>query len=118
VHPEERGFLFETFLMHEVRAHLHYSERDYPMFYWRTHEGAEVDLVIETPRRLVAVEFKARDTWEARDARGLTRFAELSPERDVLTLGVFTGSRALVRDGLRVLPWKRFLQELWAGELA
>jgi hypothetical protein len=64
------------------------------------------------------VEFQAKETWEARDARGLARFAELQPDREVLPLGVFTGPRALVRDGLRVLPWKKSLAELWQGAFA
>jgi len=30
LHPEERGALLETFLLHELRAHLHYADLDLP----------------------------------------------------------------------------------------
>ncbi|MFH0943642.1 MAG: DUF4143 domain-containing protein, partial [Planctomycetota bacterium] len=91
VHPEERGFLLETYLLHEVRAYLHYRELDYPMFYWRTHEGTEVDLVVETPQGIVALEIKSADRWERRFGNGLQRFRRELEDRPVELLGVFLG---------------------------
>jgi hypothetical protein len=35
----------------------------------------------------------------------------------VTLLGVFTGPRPLGREGVRVLPWRRFLKALWNDEL-
>ena len=117
VHPEERGFLFETFLLHEIRAFLHYRELDYPLSYFSTHEGTEVDLIIETPRGLVAMEFKSGARWERKYHGGLLRFRDLHPRSRVFTFGVFAGKRALVEDQVRILPWREFLELLWAGEV-
>ncbi len=39
------------------------------------------------------------------------------PKGRVKGIGVYTGSRALMVDDVRVLPWKTFLEELWAGRL-
>lgn len=116
LHPEERGFLFETLFLHELRAHLHYGDLDYPVFYWRTREGAEVDFVVETPRGPVAIEVKSTERWDARFNAGLARFRAEHPKLRA-AFGVYCGERAL-RDGdLRVLPWRRFLEELAAGAI-
>lgn len=116
VHPEERGFLFETYLLHELRAYLHYHELDYPVFYWRTHDGAEVDFVVETPEGLVALEAKSGERWDRGFGAGLERFKRENKAVRA-TFGVYAGSRALSADGLRVLPWKSFLKELWSGAI-
>lgn len=116
VHPEERGFLFETFLLHELRAYLHYRELDYPVSYWRTHDGAEVDFVIETPSGPVALEAKSGARWDRGFGSGLERFRREHPQLRA-AFGVYAGSRAQLADGLRVLPWKAFLKELWNGAI-
>lgn len=117
VHPEERGFLFETYLLHELRSFLHYSDLEYPIAYWKTHDGTEVDFVIETKDGPVAIEVKSADRWDSRGNQGLVKFRDLQPKARVTLLGVYTGGRALVSDGVRVLPWRQFLQELWSGRL-
>ena len=117
VHPEERGFLFETYLLHEIRAFLEYTALDYPVFYWRTHDGAEVDFLVETAKGVVLIEVKSGARWDRGFLAGMSRFRSVHPKLKTKSLGVFTGSRALVVDGVRVLPWLTFLKELWGGEL-
>jgi predicted AAA+ superfamily ATPase len=116
VHPEERGFLFETQILNELRAHLHYSDLDYPVFYWRTREGVEVAFVVETARGLVAIEAKSVERWDSRFGAGVARLRSEHPKLRA-AFGVYCGERAL-RDGdLRVLPWKKFLEELADGTI-
>ncbi|HEX5050930.1 MAG TPA: DUF4143 domain-containing protein [Planctomycetota bacterium] len=117
VHPEERGFLLETFLLHELRAFLHYSDLEYPIAYWKTHDGSEVDFVIDTKGGPVAIEVKSAARWDARFHQSLLQFRDLQPKAQVTLLGVYTGPRALVMDGVRVLPWREFLERLWQGSL-
>ena len=116
VRPEDRGFLLETFVLHELRAHIEYADLGYPVRYWRTHDGAEVDFVVETDRGPVLIEVKSGARWEAKFGAGIARFrAEYSGVRDAV--GVYCGTRALRQDGLRVLPWKTFLKELAEGSI-
>ena len=113
--PEERGALLETLLLGEVRAYLGYRELRYPLHYWRTHDGAEVDLLCETAAGFVAVEIKASARWERRYHRGLNRLrGELGAGR-VTCYGVYEGARAAAWGGVQVLPVMEFLQRLWAG---
>jgi predicted AAA+ superfamily ATPase len=117
VHPEERGFLLETLLLHELRAFLHYRDLEYPLAYWRTHGDVEVDFVVDAPGGLLAIEVKSASRWDSRFSAGLKLLRELQARRGVQTVGVYAGSRAMVVDGVRVLPWQRFLEELWGGDL-
>lgn len=117
LHPEERGPLMETFLLHELRAYLHYCDLEYPLAYWHTHGGAEVDFVIETPEGLVAIEVKSASRWDSRFNAGIRSLRERVPKQSVKGLGVYAGSRALVTDDVRVLPYQAFLEQLWAGSI-
>jgi predicted AAA+ superfamily ATPase len=118
VHPEERGFLLETILLHEMRAYLHYTELDYPMFYWRTHDGAEIDFLIDTPEGLVAIEVKAAERWQGKFHASIAKMRAERTGSPLRAFGVYTGKRALKEDGVRVLPWAEFLRALWDGRIA
>lgn len=116
LHPEERGTLFETLVLHELRAWLHYEDLEYPVAYWQQHGGAEVDFVVETPDGLVAIEVKSGARWDERFLSGIRSLRERVAGK-VRAFGVYTGERALELDGVRVLPWQEFLDALWKGRL-
>jgi len=117
VHPEERGALFETYLLHEIRAFLHYRELDYPLFFYRTRAGLEVDLIVETRDGLVALEMKSGIRWERKDGAGLREFSALHAPGKVQAMGVYAGPRQLVDGPFTVYPWSEFLQILWEGKI-
>jgi len=116
VRPEDRGFLLETLLFHELRAHIEYADLGFVIRYWRSHDGAEVDFVVETGSGPVLIEVKSSARWEAKFGAGIARFrAEYPGVREAF--GVYCGTRSLRQDGLLVLPWKSFLQELASGAI-
>lgn len=117
IHPEERGALLETLLLHEMRAYLHYHDLEYPVAYWQAHGGAEVNFVVETRDGLVAIEVKSGERWDTRFGAGIRSLREKAPGGRLKAFGVYAGPRALVADGVRVLPWKTFLGDLWAGRI-
>lgn len=115
--PEELGPLFETFLMNEIRAYLSYSGKRYPIYFWSSPDKVEVDLLCETQRGFVAVEFKAATRWDKKFNKGLHRIRGELRKKGVRTLGVHPGERAALVDEVEVMPWLEFLRELWRGEL-
>ncbi len=115
--PEESGPLFECFLLNEIRAYLHYTGRDYPVYFWRSQNGVEVDIVLETSRGYVAIELKNSSRWEKVFNRGLHRLSEEFGKSKVSLFGVFRGARQLLIDTVLVYPALEFLRRLWGGEI-
>lgn len=107
--PVWRGRLFEQWIILECLRILDYRQAEARLYYWRTHNGAEVDLLIERYGRLrLAVEIKAKRQLAGADLSGLRSFAEAHPrirrlvvadvpepyrlgEVDVLPYGIFLG---------------------------
>ena len=114
---EERAPLVETFILNEIRAFLSYSGRHYRPHYWRSYDGAEVDVLCETSAGFVAIEIKAAARWDRRFNRGLHRVREHLPPQATTCYGVYLGQRAALWDDVQVLPVLDFLKRLWDGEV-
>lgn len=110
----EWGRAFEHFILMELRAHSAYSELFYPIAYWRTSSGFEVDFVLADGQ--VAVEVKSASSITYRDLKGLRAFAEEhTPRRSILVADVPKPRRT--DDGIEILNWRMFLDRLGAGEI-
>ena len=115
--PEESGPLFECFIINEMRAYLHYTELDYPLYFWRSQNGVEVDILLETSKGYVAIELKNGAGWAKKFNRGMHRLAEEFGRNKVTCFGVFRGERPLMIDNVMVYPALDFLRRLWSGEI-
>jgi predicted AAA+ superfamily ATPase len=114
---EEKGELFgnafEHFIYLEMLAHSSYHEIDYEINFWRTKSGLEVDFVLG--RGEVAIEVKGTARVDRRALRPLKTFIELyNPKQSFV---VCNESEERVHDGIRVMPWRLFLQRLWRDEI-
>ena len=112
---EERGAAFgkalEHFIVTEVFAHASYTELNYPVTFWRTKSGLEVDLVLADA--VVAIEVKGSSRVDGRDLRALSAFAqEHRPRRAII---VCNEDAPRVVGSIELLPWRHFLQQLWSG---
>ena len=114
---EESGALLETFVLGELRAHVSYTGKHYPLRFWRNYDGAEVDLICETANGFAAVEIKASTRWDKSFNRGLRRIREELGVEDVHCYGVYLGERQMLWDDIRVLPVADFLRQLWDGDI-
>lgn len=66
------GGLLEGFVVMEIARQLTWSDSTAEMYHYRTKDGIEVDLVLETPSfQIVGIEVKATSTPRAEDFRGL-----------------------------------------------
>ena len=115
--PEESGPLFECFIINEIRAYLHYAELDYPLHFWRSQGGIEVDILLETSTGYVAIELKNGTRWEKKFNRGLHRLSEELGENNISCFGVFMGERQLTMDKVTVYPAIDFLKDLWSNKI-
>ena len=107
------GKAFEHLVFMELVAHASYSELAYQIHFWRTKGGAEVDFVLGGGE--VAIEVKGTSRVDDRDLRSLRLFGETHRPRSSIV--VCNESAERVVDGIRVVPWRSFFQELWEGRI-
>lgn len=108
--PRLTGRLFEQFIVLELHRYLHYTRSETRIFFWRTNTGAEVDLVLERHGELIgAFEIKSATEVSGNDFSGLRAFRNDNP--GVPPAVVYRGTQAYRTDGIRVIPWKMFLDE-------
>lgn len=107
-----RGRLFEQFFIQETQRVLNYKNLSMGIYYWRTNNGAEVDLVLEQGGKpFMAVEFKSRSDIDRADLSGLRSFHEDYPKANCLI--VCTCPEPWTLDFAQILPWSLFLERLW-----
>lgn len=81
------GDAFEHFVLLEMIRLNEYKKRDYRFFYLQTHDGAEIDLVIERPARPVALaEIKSSDRVDPLMIRHLRKFSKEFSESECYCL--------------------------------
>ena len=104
------GFAFETWLLHELRSWLDYRERDDILRYWQSRSGYEVDFLIGEH---TAIEVKAKTNVGQRDLRSLRALMSEATFRNYLCVCLERRPRHV--DGIDVLPYGTFLENLWDG---
>jgi predicted AAA+ superfamily ATPase len=110
----EFGKSFEHFVWMEIQSYRRYVAPDLDISYWRTSTGQEVDFILGDME--VALECKASARIHDGDLRGLRALAEERRVGRRLVISLERVPRRLT-DGIEIVPWKVFLEELWAGEL-
>jgi hypothetical protein len=88
------GAIWETWAFTQIRGW--FCNRGYvtpPIHWWRTVDGQEVDFVVESPRGLVAMECKARETFKDGDDRGIKTFVREHEKEEVHRAWFLTASR-------------------------
>lgn len=109
--PEEivthamKGAIFETFVLAElVKAFAHRGETP-PLYFWRDQTGHEVDVVIDTGKKLVPVEVKAGETVGRSLFDGLNYYISLGAPVSKNGVLVHGGEGLYRRENFLVRPW-------------
>jgi len=76
------GAVWENFVVSEVRKRLQATGRPPAIWFWRTAQGDEVDLLVETaPETFAAIECKTTELVDGRATKGLAKLAvEYGPQ--------------------------------------
>jgi predicted AAA+ superfamily ATPase len=108
---QQFGHLLETFVVGEIRKQISWLDTVTGIGHWRTHDGDEVDVVIEAEDgRIVALEVKAGTRVWSTDLRSMARLRDKLGERFAAGVALYTGERAYAADDrIYVLP----IERLW-----
>lgn len=104
------GELFETLVVGEAIKLIRTLALDAQPSFYRTRSGLEVDLLLELPAGIIAIEAKARKVWAPSDFRPLRALASALGERLLAAIVVATGTEIVpVPDQPRmwVVPFQR-----------
>lgn len=108
------GRAFEHFIFLELTAQAGYSETGHSISYWRTASGIEIDFVLGDAE--IAIEAKAVPFVQQHHLKGLRAFKEDFTPRRAICVSLDPKPRK-TEDNIEILPWKKFLEELWGNGL-
>ena len=77
------GALFETAIAGEIRKLASILSPQPQIYHWRTHAGAEVDLILERDGILFPIEIKANSNPARKSTSGITAFRKTYPQKKI-----------------------------------
>lgn len=106
-----------SFVLMELMAFRAYRNNDLEIRYWRTSTGQEVDFVLDDKE--VAIEVKASTRVADVTLKPLASLSDDGPVRQRIVVCLERQHREVSdRHGaIRILPLRKFLEDLWAGEI-
>ena len=101
------GSLFETAVIHEVRKLSRSITLPPAMYHWRSHGGAEVDLLLERDGKFYPIEVKANSHPGKKEGMGIEAFRETYPTLDIQPGLIIapTDQTYPISEVIFVIPW-------------
>lgn len=94
------GKLIETWVYTQIAAQAELTGGEWSLYHFRTHEGKEIDLLLENRRGdLIAVEIKGKDHARMTDFRAMDWFSTtIAKDRKVTKVVLCAGEEARIAD--------------------
>ena len=105
------GAAFEHFIILETRTYNSYRRKNQKLTYWRSTSQMEVDLLVG---QKIAIEIKGSSLVGDKHLKGLRALKEESLFERYIVVSLDPAKRQ-TNDGIAIIPWKTFLEELWQG---
>lgn len=100
-----RGAVFETYVVSElIKAFAHRGETP-PLYFWRDRTGHEVDILIDTGKKLIPIEIKSGATVNNSFFDGLRYYMALGSAVAQPGVLIHGGDDLYERENFIVLPW-------------
>ncbi|OGI20783.1 MAG: hypothetical protein A3B68_09615 [Candidatus Melainabacteria bacterium RIFCSPHIGHO2_02_FULL_34_12] len=105
------GKAFEHFIILEIMRLSRYLKKDFEFSFYRTSDGAEVDLIVESPTKEVfAIEIKSSSNMDSKTLNGLRSFKEACKRAKLFCVSLV--DRRQKQGEIEILPWKQIFNEL------
>lgn len=121
---EYLGFLFETFILGQLKAYLNQSFKLFGIYHYSVSNSYDIDLVVQTKKpvmsrkgEVVCIEIKYGKKFRLEWVRGLRDFSNLSKDKVTGRHLVYNGSDRLEVEGIQIWPVGLFLKALFSGEI-
>lgn len=104
------GKAFEHFVILEIRRFLDYKESEAKLSFFRTSDGAEVDIIIEFPDKIWAIEIKSSSEPALSELKGIRSF--MKDHKYNKAFCVCQTPRPYLNEKIEFIPWRDFLTQL------
>ncbi|MCP4264289.1 MAG: ATP-binding protein [Candidatus Brocadiaceae bacterium] len=104
VHPM-KGAIFESFVFSEIYKAFSNSGEIPPLYFWRDRTGHEVDIVIDTGKKLIPVEIKSAETIDSSFFDWLKYYISLGDPVSNAGVLVHGGDLLYKRENFVIRPW-------------
>jgi predicted AAA+ superfamily ATPase len=107
LHPS-LGALFETWIVNHIHQLFSTCSHTPGVYHWRTHSGAEIDLILELNGTYFPIEIKCSRNLSSHDLRSFKAFREAHPNKKTgPNLIIYAGEESYLLDReTMVLSWK------------
>ena len=96
------GHILENFVVMELKKQQTWADVRTHMFYYRTHSGEEIDIVLEAlGGKKVAIEVKATQVVSDRDFKHIRAFQKALPNEEISGFVAYMGQK--------IIPWAKNL---------
>ena len=109
------GRALKHLVLMELLAYRSYHERDFPVRFWRTKSGLECDFVLGRDGA-TAIEVKGSANVRPGELRAMRVYMDEHQPRSAIVVCNEDAPRR-TDDGIRILPWRQFLELLWTGAI-
>ena len=101
------GAIFENAVVSEIRKQCFLIPTPPKLFHWRTHSGAECDLILERDGKYYPIEIKAKTRPTRKDTKGILAFRNAHPHLNIQKGIVIapTDESYPLSENDRVIPW-------------
>lgn len=108
----EYGKLFESFVICEIVRLNRYTEKDFPLYYLKTKDGVEIDIIIKvSSKKHYCIEIKSGDV---NSFDGFSAQIALSRDIPGATFLVFSQKKtAMANDDCNIIPWQDGLKMIF-----
>ncbi len=107
------GQLFENMVISEIKKSIEHKKLPFKIYFYRENKGIEIDLIIETPVSLNAIEIKSSKTFNSSFTTNLVKFdTKFSNFLKGKTFGQFVlydGAQNFNINNIQILNFKDFI---------
>lgn len=101
-----KGSIFESFVISEFIKYKYNQGAEPNVYFWRDKIGNEIDLLIETPNKIIPIEIKSGQTINSNYFKGLKYYNNLSQGSGKNSYVVYGGNLKQSRSEANVLSWE------------
>jgi len=113
------GKAFEHFIFLELKAFQSYMNVNFTINYWKTKTGIEVDFILSTKEKIIAIEVKIKSSIARKDFQGLLRFGESHHAAEYIIVCLEERPRHIEISSditIKIIHWETFIKNLWNAQ--